>query len=350
MNKLLDFRSDTVTKPTEEMRKAMYEAEVGDDVYGEDPTVNRLEEMAAEAVGKEASLFVPSGTFGNQLALFTHCSMGDEIIISEKAHIIQYEVGAASVIAGANTRTISPQESYITWEEINPRIRRGENIHYPDTGAIVLENALANGDVQPLDSMVEIRTGTSEDGIPIHLDGARIFNAALSLGVDAKQIAAQVDSVMFCLSKGLAAPIGSMVAGSKEFIKKALKNRKVMGGGMRQAGILAAAGILSITEMIDRLAEDHENAKKIAGAFLKYDDLFWVDIDKVNINMVFVHLKTDLSTHSSFEELLKPHGILVKPRGPAEYRFVTHYGITAEDIDHFCTALDEVADTMRSKK
>lgn len=349
MKKVLDFRSDTVTKPTEEMRKAMYEAEIGDDVYGEDPTVNRLEEMAASSIGKEDSLFVPSGTFGNQLGVFTHCNMGDEIIISEKAHIIQYEVGAASIIAGVNTRTIPPVRSYITWEDIKPRIRTGENIHYPDTGLIVLENALANGDVQPLESMEEVRRGATELGVPIHLDGARIFNAALALSVDVKHIAAQADSVMFCLSKGLSAPIGSMLAGTKEYIKRARKNRKVMGGGMRQAGCIAAAGIVALTAMRDRLTEDHDHAKRIARAFLKHDDLFSVDIEKVTINMVFMHLNTDPDTHTPLEKLFEPYGIIVKPRGPGEYRFVTHYGIDSDDIDFFCSTLDDIAEKIRSQ-
>ncbi len=349
MKKVIDFRSDTVTKPTEEMRKAMYEAEVGDDVLQEDPTVNRLERTAAELLGKEDGLLVPSGTFGNQVSVLTHCKRGDEVILSETSHIVQHEVGAVSVLAGANLRTVTPRLSHLSWEEIEPRIRKGENIHFPDTGLIELENALSNGDVQPLDSMKEIKHGAEKQGIPVHLDGARIFNAALSLGVDAAEIAAQADSVMFCLSKGLSAPIGSIVVGPKPFIKAARKSRKIMGGGMRQAGVIAAAGLVALNSMRERLSEDHANARKLAHAFAEHHDVFAVDPRMVKINMVFLRLKTENEEDVLLEELLQPHGVVTYPREGGEYRFVTHYGITEEDIDEVRGVIPRVADAIRAR-
>jgi threonine aldolase len=343
----LDFRSDTVTKPTEEMRKAMYTAEVGDDVLREDTTTRKLEETAAELLGKEAGLFVVSGTFGNQLALLTHTKSGDEIILSETSHIVQHEVGAPSVIAGANLRTILPQKSYLTWDDIEPRIRRGNNIHFPDTGLIELENALSNGDVQPLASMQAVKQGAAKSFVPVHLDGARIFNAALALNCSAEDIASQADSVMFCLSKGLSAPIGSVLVGDAAFIERARKNRKLMGGGMRQTGVIAAAGQIALSSMRDRLGEDHLHARRMAEAFAEHKDLFTLDMEKVKINMVFVRLNEGIDGTISLEEMLRPYGIITYPRESGEYRFVTHYGITSEDIDYFCSVLPQVAERMR---
>ncbi|MEW5814174.1 MAG: low specificity L-threonine aldolase [Spirochaetota bacterium] len=346
MDKLIDLRSDTVTKPTPEMRRAMYEAEVGDDVLGEDPTVQKLEEFAADRLGKEASLFVVSGTFGNQLSLFTHCERGSEIIISETTHIIEHEVGAASVIASTHMRTIMPEKPYLTWNEIEKRIRSEENIHYPKTGAIALENGLSNGDVQPVDEMQKIFDGRlkirKEKGItvPIHLDGARIFNAALYLSVDVKTIAACSDSVMFCLSKGLCAPVGSIVAGSKEFITKARKLRKMMGGGLRQAGILAAAGIIAIEKMSERLKEDHDNAGRLAKAFSQYE-IFEIRPPSVKINMFFARIKTKKPA-KTLADCLKNYGVLVfQPRDDFT-RFVTHHDVTGDDINYIISILPRV--------
>jgi len=241
----IDVRSDTVTWPTEAMRVAMASAPVGDDVYGDDPTMNELERLAAEMTGKEAAIFVPSGTFGNQLALFTWCPRGSEVILGEQCHIVQHEAGAASVIAGVQTRTIFAPNGILPVDEIEARIR-GDDIHYPSTTLICLENAHSSGRVISLDSMKEVAALAKRYGLPIHLDGARLFNAAIALGVRAADIAAHVDSVMFCLSKGLCAPIGSMLAGPRDFIEKARRKRKIMGGGMRQAGILAAAGLICV--------------------------------------------------------------------------------------------------------
>ncbi len=347
---MIDFRSDTVTQPTEEMRRAVYEAEVGDDVLGEDPSVNRLEELSAEVLGKEAALLVPSGTFGNQLALFTHCTRSDEVILSEESHIIQHEVGAGAVIAGINLRPLPPAGSYITAEQIEPRIRKGYNIHFPDTGLIELENALSNGDVQPLESMREIRTLSNRYGIPVHLDGARIFNAAIALGVDAAEIASLTDSVMFCLSKGLAAPIGSLLVGTEQFIREARKKRKVMGGGMRQAGIIAAAGLVALKRMRERLEEDHDNALRLARSFAEHADVFEIDLDKVKINMVFISVKGRENESVALEKMFMRYGVLTYPREGGLYRFVTHYGITSNDIESVCSAIPEIADEIRAAR
>ncbi|MDR1058369.1 MAG: threonine aldolase family protein, partial [Treponema sp.] len=273
---MIDLRSDTVTQPTAAMRKAMAEAEVGDDVYGDDPTVNRLEALGAELTGKEAAVFVPSGTFGNQLALFPWCVRGSEVILGEECHIIQHEAGAASVIAGVQTRPVPAPGGILPAELIRKRLRR-RDLHAPATSLICLENAHSLGKVTPLSAMDAVRGIADEWGLPIHLDGARLFNAAAALAAgegagDAspdlyrmvKEIAARADSVMFCLSKGLCAPVGSLLAGKASFIAEARMKRKIMGGGMRQAGILAAAGICALSEQPGQLAEDHRRARRLA--------------------------------------------------------------------------------------
>jgi len=264
---MIDIRSDTVTKPTDAMRKAMAEAEVGDDVYGDDPTVKKLESLGAKMLGKEAALFVPSGTFGNQLALFTWCNRGTEVLLGEECHIIQHEAGAASIIAGVQTRPLPAPDGVLTASALRGRLRK-QDLHMPQTSLICLENAHSLGRSVPLSAMDEARKIADEWKLPIHLDGARIFNAAAALGCDAGEIASMADSVMFCLSKGLCAPVGSLLAGKKQFIEKARHKRKIMGGGMRQAGILAAAGIIALEVQAKRLKEDHIRAKKhCPGAF-----------------------------------------------------------------------------------
>ncbi|HBD65179.1 MAG TPA: threonine aldolase, partial [Clostridiales bacterium] len=259
----IDLRSDTVTMPTDEMRQAIANAEVGDDVYGDDPTINKLEKLAAEKVGKEAALFVPSGTFGNQLAILTHTRRGQEIIVGVNNHIVLHEVGASAVIAGVQLRTLETKNGTMNPADVENAIRV-DDIHEPETGLICVEEAHGCGAVVPLSALNEIKKIGEKHGIPVHMDGARIFNAAVSLGVDVKEVAACCDTLMFCLSKGLAAPAGSMVAGSKAFIDRARKYRKLMGGGMRQVGLLAAAGIIALEKMTERLGEDHENAKYMA--------------------------------------------------------------------------------------
>ena len=326
----IDLRSDTVTLPTQEMRDAMYKAEVGDDVYGDDPTVLELEEYSSSLLGKEASLFVPSGTFGNQLALFTHCQRGDEVLLGEDCHIVAHEVGAASIIAGVNLRTLPSVSGELNPKDIECRIRQ-EDIHFPTTGLICVENASSNGQVVSLENMKNIYDISQSYGIPIHLDGARIFNAAVTLGVEAKDIAEYSDSVMYCLSKGLCAPVGSMLCGSKEFIAKARKKRKLMGGGMRQVGILAAAGLIALQKMTLRLHEDHKNALLLGTELAKIPGIN-VFMDDIKISMVFFDMSgTGYDPQRLVTELLNK-GIKINPPENGIMRFVTNYWVTEDDV------------------
>lgn len=336
----IDLRSDTVTMPTDEMRKAMAEAPVGDDVYSDDPTINRLEELAAEKVGKEAAVFVPSGTFGNQLCVLTHTLRGDEIILGKDCHITLHEVGGAAVIAGVQLRTLPGRNGMLDPAEVEAAIRPGNDIHYPHTGLICVENAHGLGTVIPLDNLKAIKAVAEKHGIPVHMDGARIFNAATALGVDAKEIAANCDSVMFCLSKGLAAPVGSMVAGSKEFVERARKNRKLMGGGMRQAGILAAAGIIALEKMTKRLHEDHENAKYLAEQLSKIPGVK-VKTDRLDIDMVFFEMGEDVVEEQKLIDYFFENGIKICGIEDGEWRFVTNIGVSREDIDYVIQKLQE---------
>ncbi len=338
--KWIDLRSDTVTLPGEEMRAAMANAEVGDDVYGDDPTVNRLEEIAARRLGKEAAIFVPSGTFGNQLSILTHTLRGDEVIIPASNHIIVHEAGASAVIAGVQMRTLDCDDGMPSVDRILKAIR-GEDLHYPRTGLICLENAHSSGRVLPMEYMKEVYSIARERAIPVHLDGARIFNAAVSLGIDAREIASKADSVMFCLSKGLGAPIGSMLVGTKDFIARARKGRKIMGGAMRQAGIIAAAGIIAIEKMIDRLGEDHENARYLAK---KLGEIEGVEImrDRLDINMVF--FKLDSGRPKAIVEELHRQGIKINPPEGDEWRLVTNLDVSRSDLDTF---IDRFAKAIR---
>lgn len=335
--KWIDFRSDTVTHPTPAMREAMARAEVGDDVYQDDPTTNRLEELAAEMLGKEAALFVPSGTMGNQLALMTHTRRGDEAIVSVNSHIFEHEVGAAAVLSGLNLRQVTFPKGVYNAAQIEAAFRSND-IHEPPTSLICLENALANGRVVPLETMKEIRALADRRGVPVHMDGARLFNAATALGVDVKELTAQVDSVSCCLSKGLCAPVGSVLCGSAAFIARARKNRKMLGGGMRQVGILCAAGILSLTEMTKRLEEDHENARRLARLLGEIPGVT-VDLESVQINMVFADI--DWPELPQLQGWLRERGVLTGAYTGPQVRFVTHYGITAEDVDRLAALLRE---------
>jgi len=336
----IDFRSDTVTLPTAKMKEAMITAPLGDDVYGDDPTVNELEQLAAEMLGKEAALFVPSGTFGNQLCLLTHTLRGDEVILEANCHIKKYEVGASSIIAGVQLNPIEGYLGRMDVDKIEQAIRKAD-IHFPRTGLICLENATGMGTVLDLDYMRKVHEIAVKHSIPIHLDGARIFNAALTLGCEAKDIAQYADSVMFCLSKGLCAPIGSMVVGTKTFIEKARKNRKLMGGGLRQAGILAACGIVALKEMTKRLYIDHENARYLADRLEELPG-FKVYRDRLQINMVFVTIDEKINFPSNFSELLLNKGIKVGGYRRKELRFVTHNDISKNDIDYLINCLKEI--------
>lgn len=338
--KFIDFRSDTVTEPTEDMRKAIYKATVGDDVYGDDETTNALEAYAAKLVGKEAALFVPSGTFGNQLALFTHCTRGNEVILGDECHIVNHEVGAASVIAGVQLRTLKTKGGELCPKEIEHIIRKeDEDIHYPSTALICLENAHSSGRVISIENMSAIRKVADKHELPIHLDGARLFNAAAYLQVDVKEITKNVDSVMFCLSKGLCAPVGSILAGSEEFIKKARKKRKLMGGGLRQCGIITAAGLVALKDMRENLSTDHEKALYLAA---ELDKLPEIDVVKENlhINMVFFKVAEKINTAELVEYLLKKN-IKICDVEDGLMRFVTHYWISKENIDFTIEAIKE---------
>ncbi|MCL2205304.1 MAG: aminotransferase class I/II-fold pyridoxal phosphate-dependent enzyme [Treponema sp.] len=338
---MIDIRSDTVTKPTDAMRSAMAKAEVGDDVYGEDPTVTKLEEMGAEMLGKEAALFVPSGTFGNQLALFTWCQRGSEVLLGEECHIIQHEAGAASVIAGVQTRAISAPNGILTAQALRKRLRARE-LHSPATSLICTENAHAMGQVVPLAALDEVRAVADEWKLPIHMDGARVFNAAAALGCTAKDVAAHADSVMFCLSKGLCAPVGSLLAGTKKFIDEARLKRKIMGGGLRQAGILAAAGILALKDHTERLFEDHARAKKIAAALEKIPGIV-INTQEVHINMIFFSWSAanDPKKSASIIETFKKHNVVISHRGGGLFRFATHYWIGDDEVEIILKACRE---------
>ncbi len=334
----IDFRSDTVTWPTDEMREAMAKAPVGDDVYGDDPTLNELEALSASMLGKEAALFVPSGTFGNQLALLSWCPRGSEVILGEQCHIIQHEAGAASVIAAVQTRTVDAPDGLLPVAKVASLIR-GNDIHFPPTSLICLENAHSSGRVPSLAYMKEVSALAQEHRIPIHLDGARIFNAAIRLGVSAADLASQVDSVMFCLSKGLCAPVGSMLAGPRSFIDRARRKRKVMGGGMRQAGILAAAGLIALKDMTRRLGEDHENATYLASRLAALPG-FALDPASVEINMVFFRLPEWVDPEKLAKKL-KAEGIQISLPESGVCRFVTHYWIQKEHIDKLLAVIED---------
>lgn len=331
--KWIDFRSDTVTEPTEEMLDAMRNAEVGDDVYEEDPTVNKLQKESAILMGKEAALFVPTGTFANQLSILTHTSMGDEIIVSKDNHIFLYEVGASAVISSVQLQLLGAGNGKVDIDELESSYRSSD-IHFPRTGLVCIENAHSSGTVMALDNMREVFESTRAAKIPVHLDGARIFNASVFLNIDPARLAAYADSVMFCLSKGLCSPAGSILAGSGSFVRKARKYRKMMGGGMRQAGYLAAPGLISIDKMALRLEEDHSNAKYLASR-LEETGLFSVNKDKLDINMVFCGISQKSFDEDDFIDYLKKNNIKIHPIHDNEYRFVTHYWITKENIDYF---------------
>jgi len=338
---MIDIRSDTVTKPTDAMRKAMAEAKVGDDVYGDDPTVNKLERLGAEMLGKEAALFVPSGTFGNQLALFTWCPRGTEVLLGEECHIMQHEAGAASIIAGVQTRPIPAADGVLTNRALRERLRK-RDLHMPPTSLICTENAHSLGRSVPLSSMDAIRNIADEWKLPVHLDGARIFNAAVALGCEARDIASRADSVMFCLSKGLCAPVGSLLAGSKKFIKEARLKRKIMGGAMRQVGILAAAGIIALEGQTSRIGEDHKRAKKIARELVKIPGVI-IKPRETEINMVFFAWPPaeDKKMAVKVVEIFKRHKIIINSPEKGQFRFVTHYWIGDSEINAILAASRE---------
>lgn len=340
----IDLRSDTVTQPTEAMRKAMYQAELGDDVYGEDPTVNRLEALAAERMGMEAALLVVSGTMGNLVALLTHCGRGDEIIMGDLAHTFLYEGGGVSALGGIHVHTVPNQpDGTLDPRDVQQAIR-ADNIHFPRTRVITIENThnRCGGAVLDVAQMAAIKALAQRHGLAVHLDGARIFNAAIALGCPVSDLAAQVDTVQFCLSKGLSAPVGSLIAGPADFIAEARRTRKIVGGGMRQAGVIAAAGIIAMEQMVERLAEDHANARRLADGLAGIPGIA-IQPETVQTNIVMFGVSDGRIALADLLARLAQEGVLLSQTDPTRFRAVTHYGITAEDID---LALGAVARVM----
>lgn len=334
----IDLRSDTVTRPTEEMRRAMAIAEVGDDVYGEDITINELEEKGAALMGKEAALFVPSGTMGNLLSVLSTCQPGDEIIMEAQAHMFWYEVAGIAALAGVQIRTLPGLHGVVSQEDLREAIR-SEDIHFPRTRMFCLENThnRAGGTVISKEKMESLSQIAKEKGLWVHTDGARIFNAAVFLGVEPRELAACTDSITFCLSKGLAAPVGSLLTGPKDFILKARKYRKMLGGGMRQAGVLAAPGLISLDIMSRRLAEDHKTARDLAKGL---GDLgAGVDMETVQTNIIRFQVPM---AAEEFVTRLADRGVLANSTGPNSIRFVTHYQVGEEDVNRVLAACSDI--------
>ena len=339
MTNAIDLRSDTVTQPTPAMREAMYRAEVGDDVYSEDPSINRLEKLAAERLGKEAAVFVVSGTMGNLVSILSHTTRGDEVILGSEAHILHHEMAGVAGLGGVQLRTVpNDDQGHLNPDDVRATFRPTSGF-FPRTALVCLENThnrcygsvLTAGDIQPIAEVAH------QHGAAVHIDGARIFNAGVALGVPAAELVQEADSVQFCLSKGLSAPVGSLIAGSGEFIARARRNRKMVGGGMRQAGVLAAAGIVALEEMVDRLAEDHENARLLAHGLASIPGM---DVDPSLVQTNILYFKPVGMALADFVKRLAERGVLVGPG-----RMVTHYGITRDDIT---TTLDQIQSVLAS--
>ena len=341
MERLVELRSDTFTLPTASMRKAMAGAEVGDDVWNEDPTIHRLQERAAEMVGMEASLFVPSGTMGNLCALLSHARAGDEVIVEVDSHIFQNEVAGASVVGGLQLRPLDSESGRLQPEQVLKAIREPD-IHEPRSSLLCLENThnRKGGTYLSPSQTAALCAVAHEAGLKVHLDGARVFNAAVAQRVDVRELTAPVDSVMFCLSKGLSAPVGSMLAGSLDFIERARRMRKMVGGGMRQAGVLAAAGLCALNEMVDRLAEDHVNARRLAEGLQGLPGID-VDLARVETNMVFGECYPPL-TARQFIDRCRTVGVLLDQASPYRWRMVTHRGVSSEDVDYAIGAVRQL--------
>ena len=343
MSKIVDLRSDTVTLPTDRMREAMARAEVGDDVFGEDPTVRRLEELGAELMGKEAGLFLVSGTMANLVALLSHCGRGAEVIVGDRAHILNSEVGGASALGGIHMGAVPNDRLGAVSLQAVREAMRPQNIHYPPTGLVTIENShnRCGGAVLDVASTEALCDLAHEFGVPVHLDGARIFNAAVALGVPAVALARPADSVCFCVSKGLSAPVGSVLTGGRSFIERARKNRKMVGGGMRQAGVIAAAGIVALETMVDRLADDHRNARRLAEGLAQLPGID-IDLEPVRTNIVHFQMAEGAMDPQRFAAGLQAEGVLCLPRDRRGVRMVTHYGIEDADIERALEAARRV--------
>lgn len=340
--KIIDLRSDTVTVPTQAMRRAMFEAEVGDDVYGEDPTVIRLEALAASLLGKEAALFVPTGTQGNQVAILTHTNRGEEVIMEAESHVFFYERAGIAALSACQTRPIPGRQGAMDPDMVLAAIR-SVDLHFPRTSLVCVENThnRSGGCILPQENVEAVAEVAHRNGIPVHMDGARVFNAAVASGRPVAELVAPVDSVMFCLSKGLAAPVGSMLVGSRAFIDKARANRKLLGGGMRQAGILAAAGIVALEQMVDRLAEDHEHAKQLGRGLNQIPGL-QVDMETVQTNMVMCDIHDERWDAASLSGALKTAGVLANGTAKRRIRLVTHKDVAAADVPEVLSRIEHV--------
>ena len=346
---IVDLRSDTVTLPTQEMRQAMFEAEVGDDVFGEDPTINRLEKMAAERMGKEAAVLVPSGTMANLVSLMSNAKRGDLVILESEAHMYWYEAGGLSAIAGLLPWPLKSEFGVLNPDVVEAAIRP-RNIHFPEPTLICVENThnRHGGTVVSPKQLEVLGYVARTHGMRFYMDGARIFNAAVALGVDVKDFTRHVDNLMFCLSKGLSCPAGSLVIGTKDFVERARRNRKVLGGGMRQAGIIAAAGIVALEKLVQRLADDHRNARFLAEGCARVEGLS-VDLARVQTNMVVLDI-SDLGVEDGvFRSKLKEHGVLAGSIGRGKVRLVTHRGIEKEHVERAMDGIITAVGELRAK-
>jgi len=342
MKNFIDLRSDTVTRPTPDMRKVMAEADVGDDVFGEDPTVNALQEKVANLLGKEAALFVPSGTMANQLSIKSHTQPGDEVIIEASSHPYNFEGGAGAALSGVQFQCLKGVRGILDASQIGESIRPADH-HFAVTKLVCLENThnRGGGSIYPLEKMAEIYRLAQSKGLLLHLDGARLWNASVATGIKPREYAQCADSVSVCLSKGLGAPIGSLVAGSKPFIDRVHRFRKMFGGGMRQVGILAAAGIYALTHHLERLKEDHRNAKRLAVGLKEFKGVS-IEPKHVETNIVIFDVTHTGMTGSRVAEEMKKRGVLIHAFGKTQIRLVTHLDVTAEDMEKALKAFEKV--------
>jgi len=331
---MIDLRSDTVTMPSDEMKQFMFNAPLGDDVYGDDPTINSLERKSSDIFGKEASLFVPSGTMANLISVLTHCNRGDEIILGNKSHIFVYEAGGSSVFGGVHSHQLNNNDDgTIDLNDIKNSVRNIEDAHHPKSRLVCLENThnICYGVPINENYFSKVKQIVDQHNLKLHIDGARIFNAAVALNTTVKKLAKNADSITCCLSKGLAAPVGSLIMGNKDFISKARHIRKALGGGMRQSGLLASAGIYSFNNMIERLEEDHDNAQLLALGLSEIDEIK-IDLDKIYTNIIFFNLQNTSIKDAELISQLLNNNIKIDSKGNRKFRMVTHYGIEKNDI------------------